>query len=70
MKHHGAGHVLDGFYGTLCQTILMVCANAQDGMTLVGQEEGIAKLGLCKNAVVSVVMVHSDTTMGRLMFKL
>jgi len=70
MKHHGTSHVLDGFYGTLGQTILMVCANTGNSVTLVGSKEGVAELGFCKNTIVSVVVIHIDTTMGCLPFKL
>jgi len=69
VHHHGPGHVLNGLCGLFSQTVLMVCDNTGNGLTLVGQKESIAKLGLCKNPIVGVVVVNGVATVGSLSFK-
>jgi len=58
VNHHGPCHILDGFYSPFGGTILVVCANARDSMALVGSKEGVAKLGLCEDPIVGVVVGH------------
>jgi len=69
VHHHGTGHVLNDLYGPFGQAILVVCTNAGDQVALVSQEKSITKLGLGKNPIVGVVVVHRIATVGSLSFK-
>jgi len=70
MDHHGPCHVLDSLNGTFSRTILVMSTNTRDSLALISSKQGIAKLRLSENSIVSVRVVNRPTTVHGLPFKL
>ena len=69
MDHHGASHARHGLYGPFCAPILMVSADARNGvewwwcLNPIGAERFL-KGSTCEDAIVGVIATNGSTNLG------
>ena len=69
MEHHGAGAVADGTNTAFSNTILVMSTNTTEIKSLSLSCKGITKLFAGVNPIVSLIMMHTNASMGSILFK-